>query len=257
MQAAFDETPDHELPAIGARYIEYFVSSAAERNKLQELLWNDDTGPTIPRKQRHDIARSLDVHDLYIAAGQFDLLLDRLFVLDDALGAIHVFFGEPDRSLRAEIAGHVHRNPGDWSPYELFDRLGAFDCSDRRFRLLLEGLVSPQIRHNGPPMWGPCSGSLRSLRKGRGSSHPLQRPDRLRHARHQLLILEDRHRVRNDHDLRWEQLHECIEPAFNLREMTIERTGKSVLEVLPVFRSIQNVDRDAMPQLFVRAGLVL
>jgi hypothetical protein len=125
MQAAFDETPDHELPAIGARYIEYFVSSAAERNKLQELLWNDDTGPTIPRKQRHDIARSLDVHDLYIDAGQFDQLLDRLFVLDDALGAIHVLFGDPDRSLRAEIAGHVHRNPGDWSPYELFDRLGA------------------------------------------------------------------------------------------------------------------------------------
>ena len=25
MQAAFDETPDHELPAIGARYIKYFV----------------------------------------------------------------------------------------------------------------------------------------------------------------------------------------------------------------------------------------
>ena len=146
MQAAFDETPDHELPAVGAQYIEQFVSSAVERNKLQELLWSDDSGPAIPRKQRHDIARSLDARDLYVDAGQFDQLLDRLFVLDGALDAMDMLFGQPDRSLRAEIARHVHRNPGDWLPYELLDRLGAFDCSDRRFRLLLEGLVSPKVR---------------------------------------------------------------------------------------------------------------
>ncbi|HZF10526.1 MAG TPA: hypothetical protein VFE33_17200 [Thermoanaerobaculia bacterium] len=41
---------------------------------------------------------------------------------------------------------HVHRNPGDWSAEDLFDRLGAFSASDRRFALFLEGLASSEVR---------------------------------------------------------------------------------------------------------------
>ena len=55
-------------------------------------------------------------------------------------------FGGPDRSLRSEINQHVHRNPEDWSPEDLFDRLGAFVASHRRFALFLEGLASADVR---------------------------------------------------------------------------------------------------------------
>jgi very-short-patch-repair endonuclease len=55
-------------------------------------------------------------------------------------------FGGIDRSLRAAINQHVHRNPEDWSVEDLFDKLGAFDASDRRFALFIEGLASSEVR---------------------------------------------------------------------------------------------------------------
>lgn len=55
-----------------------------------------------------------------------------------------------DNSLRAQISQHVHRNPEDWSVEELFDRLGAFDASNRRFALFIEGLASCKVRPDEP-----------------------------------------------------------------------------------------------------------
>jgi hypothetical protein len=40
----------------------------------------------------------------------------------------------------------VHKNPGDWSAEELFDKLGAFEGLDLRFNLFLEGLASADVR---------------------------------------------------------------------------------------------------------------
>lgn len=48
--------------------------------------------------------------------------------------------------LRADIQQHVHRQPEDWPAEVLFDKLGAYDASDRRFALFLEGLASADIR---------------------------------------------------------------------------------------------------------------
>jgi hypothetical protein len=90
----------------------------------------------------------LEADDLYAegGSGHFDALLSHLFILQDDLAAFSAIFGEPDSSLRAEIEQHVHRNPGDWPVEYLWDRLGAFDCCNRRFLLLLEGLASPEVR---------------------------------------------------------------------------------------------------------------
>jgi hypothetical protein len=41
---------------------------------------------------------------------------------------------------------HPYRNPGDWTPEHLFAKLGAYECSDRRFALFLEGLASSDVR---------------------------------------------------------------------------------------------------------------
>jgi len=50
-----------------------------------------------------------------------------------------------NHSLWDDVERHVHNNPGDWSPAILFDKLGAFDCCDRRFVLFVEGLASPEV----------------------------------------------------------------------------------------------------------------
>lgn len=55
------------------------------------------------------------------------------------------FFCGTGRSLRKAIRQHVHHNPGDWSAEELFDKLGTFDASNRRFCFFLEGLASPDV----------------------------------------------------------------------------------------------------------------
>jgi len=100
--------------------------------------------PTIPKRFRREVARALDTDDLYQDAKQFDALLDRLWVLDD--DPFSALLSGVDRSLRTEIDRHVHRNPGDWRVEELFDRLGVFIASDRRFALFLEGLASADVR---------------------------------------------------------------------------------------------------------------
>jgi len=58
---------------------------------------------------------------------------------------MHLLGGKPT-GLRAEIQQHVHRNPEDWPAETLFDQLGAYDASDRRFALFLEGLASADVR---------------------------------------------------------------------------------------------------------------
>jgi very-short-patch-repair endonuclease len=44
----------------------------------------------------------------------------------------------------------VFRNPGDWSTEELFEYLGAFEASDKRFALFLEGLASADVVPDEP-----------------------------------------------------------------------------------------------------------
>lgn len=107
------------------------------------MLWADTT-ISIPRKFRREIAQALEGEDLYLNAKRFDELLDNLWVLDTDF--LDFFFGTSDRSLRSRIERHVHRNPGDWSTADLFEHLGTFDASDKRFALFLEGLASSHVR---------------------------------------------------------------------------------------------------------------
>lgn len=143
MEVSFDSVPEHDLPKVAARFLDLFPPSANSRNEIQDLLWTDVT-IEIPRKSRRDIARALQNEDFYLDAKGFDELLDRLWILDtDILG---ILFGTSDRSLRAQIERHVHRNPGDWTMMDLFENLGAFDASNQRFSLFIEGLASCHVR---------------------------------------------------------------------------------------------------------------
>jgi hypothetical protein len=115
---------------------------ARERNAIQDLIWEDGATPSIAKRYRRELAAAMDVHTLFLHAGNFSRTLDNLWVLDDPFS---IFFGTSDHSLRAQIDRHVHRNPGDWSVEELFEHLGAFEASDRRFNLFLEALAASDV----------------------------------------------------------------------------------------------------------------
>lgn len=144
MEASFNGVPDADLPKIATRYLTGFSPPASLRNAVQEVLWADEPGSAVPKRFRREVAKALSAEDLYGDASRFDALLSSLWVIEN--DAMATFLGVQDNSLRAGIERHVYRNPGDWTPEYLFDRLGAYECSDRRFCLFLEGLASSEVR---------------------------------------------------------------------------------------------------------------
>ena len=109
-----------------------------DRMMVQDLVWADEHPPPIPKRTRRDLARALPGWILVNHAQRFDALLGTLF----DLGSHDLFFGIEDTSLGGQIDQHFYRND-DWTVEQLFDELGAVDqASDRRFALLLEGMVS-------------------------------------------------------------------------------------------------------------------
>lgn len=144
LTASVDCVADGELPGIAERLWTNFPLGSASRNELQDLAWATAQCPEIPKRFRRELAREFkSANDLFLHASNFEALLDRLWVLDDPLELI---FGGGVSGLRAQIHQHVFRNPEDWSAEELFEQLGAFEASDKRFLLFLEGLAAADIR---------------------------------------------------------------------------------------------------------------
>lgn len=143
MEASFNAVADEDLPAVALRFLARNRTGAVTRNRIQEILWADSASPEIPKRMRREVARAMESESLYGDARRFDELLDRLWILDtDPWSGI---LGKP-AGLRQEIQQHVHHHPEDWSAEVLFDNLGAYECSDRRFALFLEGLASADVR---------------------------------------------------------------------------------------------------------------
>ncbi len=142
IKASFEALPNSELPRLAENIIKLKYVSPVIRNEIQDLLWAGSP-IDIPKKIRHDIARALTNVEIYNDAKGFDQLMNRLWILDNDSAA---FWGGPDNSLRFAIDKHVHRNPGDWSHENLFTEIGAFEASNKRFALFIEGLSSPDVR---------------------------------------------------------------------------------------------------------------
>lgn len=143
LEASFKATPDIQLRNVATNFLNQYSPSASDRNRIQDIVWREAGFPEINKKVRRNIARSLDSQPLYIRAEGFDRLLDTLWILDDDP---FDFLGANRNSLRARIERHVYRNPDDWSAEEFFENIGAFEASDRRFGLFLEGLASADVR---------------------------------------------------------------------------------------------------------------
>src|SRR5262249_20032599 len=138
---AFDSLQDADLPQTAQLFLQHFPPNARLRNEIQDILWTVVPAPEINKRFRREIAMAIDIEKLYLDSDKFEALLERLWVLDnDPTAMFGEFLGQRDtRSLRAQIKRHVFQNPGDWDTSTLFENVGALDCSNRRFALLLEG----------------------------------------------------------------------------------------------------------------------
>ncbi|MBI5511451.1 MAG: hypothetical protein HY903_22050 [Deltaproteobacteria bacterium] len=138
--------PADGVAEVARRFLRYFPVSSGDRIafEVEEVLWRSIPAPPIPRKFRHELARRIE-GNLYLHPEHFLHALEQLWIIDDA-EPIELLLGSRRSTLRDEIERHVLQNPGDWSVEYLFERLGAFTASDRRFARLLEALSSSDVR---------------------------------------------------------------------------------------------------------------
>lgn len=142
--ASLKATTDAALPMIAERILALHPPRTKLRNTIQDVMWTDAGYPVIPKKYRHQVARALNSENHFLNVGGFDSLIERLFVLRDE--ELELLAGPQNDSLAARIQQHVYRNLDDWSAEQLFEELGAFEATDRRFALFLEGLASANVR---------------------------------------------------------------------------------------------------------------
>jgi AbiJ N-terminal domain 3 len=136
------------LAHAAARLLASSDTTRSSRFALEEALWWSDASiPEIPMRVRHEVARSLDVEELFARWDDFIDLMETLWDLDDTeLGQFDaILLGSGGQSLRAQLLRHVGQNCGDWSVEEIFEKVGAFTCSNRRFASFVEGLASGQM----------------------------------------------------------------------------------------------------------------
>lgn len=134
------DVPDAALPEIARAMLAHGALDSRTRNALQDVLWAAEPAPEIPKRTRRGIARGIDLDIFRPAYAQFKDMLNRIWDLGG--DPFDGWLSGQDNSLGGQIDRHVLRFPGDWTAEELFDQLGAFGASSRRFALFLEGLVS-------------------------------------------------------------------------------------------------------------------
>lgn len=141
MIEVWSQVNDSQLPALAERFLQEGLRAAQHRNRLQDLLWAAEGHPVIVKRVRRDIATALASSELWLDEVGMSDLLDSLWVLDDPSGMGFL----TGNDLRAQIQRHVFSNRDDWDAPTLFAALGAYDASDRRFALWLEGLASDAV----------------------------------------------------------------------------------------------------------------
>ena len=144
MISSINALPDASLPHVAKRFLNLYPPSPVTRNAIQEILWADSAYPEIPKRFRREVARAVDIEELFADAQHFDALLESLWILDtDPWAGI---LGNGRTNLRQEIQRHVYQNRGDWSTEFLFEKLGVYTASNGRFAHFLEGLASSEVR---------------------------------------------------------------------------------------------------------------
>ncbi|MEU6680994.1 hypothetical protein [Streptomyces sp. NPDC046925] len=146
LAASLRAVRDEDLPAVAKAVLAGQPVSAAQRNRLQDILWQAAAGIEIPGRTRRELAAALPLEDYVRYADQFLDMLASLWILDDdGVGG----WGGPDRTLRAEIVRHVVGH-NDWDAEHLFGELGCFTAPHPRFGRFLEALAAAATLQSEP-----------------------------------------------------------------------------------------------------------
>lgn len=129
---------------VGLRLLELHgeTMEPERRFNLEELVWSATPTVAISRKTRYEIARALCGVELFIKSTPFLSLVQRLWSRDPYPTS---FYGQGRGRMLDQVEQHLVRND-DWSAEILFEHLGAFEVSDRRFGSFLEGLAASDVR---------------------------------------------------------------------------------------------------------------
>ncbi|MGW2707324.1 hypothetical protein [Streptomyces sp. NPDC001340] len=126
IEQSASQVPDAELPQVTRRILEQrlvYVSPSI-RYQLEDLLWEEDAPPEIPKKARRELARALDLTELVQHHDRFVRLLDRFWITEESGPSLDdLLNGRRPVTLRDHIERYVFRNQGDWSAEDLFDNL--------------------------------------------------------------------------------------------------------------------------------------
>jgi very-short-patch-repair endonuclease len=142
--AAFDALDDKDLHHFAQGLVDRRYLSPQVRNDVQDLLWADTPATVIPKRHRRDISRALQPLVLFHHWDNFAALLENVFVIQETLSWASLS-GAPNGML-GEIHRHFVRNPEDADVEWLFEYLKAYDLSDKRFTVFLEGLASADVQ---------------------------------------------------------------------------------------------------------------
>ena len=147
---------------VAKRFIRQFpITRGNEKSfELEEILWEESSFPNISMRVRRELARSLNRLDLLIDPSGLMDALNRLFILEthyersttivsDIMGDIlrqeSSYITQTASSLKDRILRNFVAHSGTWSVNFLFNSLGEFTCSSKRFGRLVESLVSADV----------------------------------------------------------------------------------------------------------------
>ncbi|AYM40179.1 hypothetical protein [Mycobacteroides chelonae] len=147
---------DHDMARVAQRLLNAHGMTPSLRNRIQDALWAGQP-PLVVERVRRELARELELSEAVVDTERFEALLDRWWVLGQpslweglvpapktaTRSPLDTLFPPADQ-LRKEIHKHVLFNP-DWDTTRLFEKLGAFTATDRRFVGFIEDLASHQV----------------------------------------------------------------------------------------------------------------
>lgn len=145
VNASYYDVPDESLPELAERILRSGLLSTDRRNAVQDCLWAAKPYPEITKRTRREIARTIDIGDLVHAPDSLMSALADLWDLDRPYNRTQLF----GPTLRDRITKHVINND-DWTAEDLFDSVGAFEATHRRFALFIEALASADVLLDEP-----------------------------------------------------------------------------------------------------------
>ncbi|MGH0028477.1 MAG: hypothetical protein ACQGVC_01695 [Myxococcota bacterium] len=145
IQSRLDRMPSVPT-AIAEKVVSMFPVASGETAsfEIEEILWGAESDIEILERHRRELAQVLDEVPLFLRGERFLEALDALWPIANAIDG---FLGG---GLRDQIEQHVVRNPEDWSVDIFFERIGAYECTSRRFALLIEALAGHRVRPSEP-----------------------------------------------------------------------------------------------------------